>query len=152
MKFVQSREVEVPLEYLFDRASNFAAFEHRAAAHGVEVHRLTGGPVGPGCEWQIAGAFRGKPRQALIRLTDLTRPDHLALQAASGGFRLSGSIRFIALTKRRSKIEAEFEARATNLRSRIILHTLRLARGRIASRLKSALNAAAKRVEADFRA
>ncbi len=150
MKFVHSRDLNVPVEFLFGRASDFAAFESRAPAHGVEVHRLTGGPVGLGCQWQIAGILRGKPRQAEVELTRISAPDHLTIVGHSGDYWLSVSLNFIALTKRSSRLEVLIEAKGATLRSRIALQTLRLARGRIAKRLKAAITQAAKKVESEF--
>lgn len=150
MKFVHSRDLAVPVEFLFRRASDFAAFEKRASTYGVEVHRLTGGPIDRGCQWQIAGVFRGKPRQADVELTQISAPDHLSIVGRSAEYRLSVSLNFIALTKRSSRLDVQIEAKGTNLRSRIALQALRLARGRIAKRIKSAITQSAKKVESEF--
>ena len=150
MKFVHSRDLNVPVEFLFERASDFAAFESRATANGVEVHRLTGGPIDLGCQWQIAGVLRGKPRQAEVELTQISAPDHLTIVGHSAEYRLAVSLNFIALTKRTSRLEVLIEAKGTTLRSRISIQTLRLARGRIANRIKAAITQAAKKVESEF--
>ncbi len=152
MKFGHSREINVPIDYLFDRACNFAVFEKRGIQHGIEVHRQSGGPVVAGYRWQIAGILRGKPREAAIELVEFIRPDLIGVMVYSSGFQTAGTVRFIGLTKRSSRIETEIEIRATTLRARLILQALRLARGRVAKRIRAAINLSARKVEEDYRA
>lgn len=152
MKFAHSRDMEVPVDYAFGRASDFASFEQRLSRSGGEVHRLSGGPFVPGYRWQIAGLYRNKPRQAEITLKECRSPDRIAVLMQSGGFEVTVKLALIGLNQVRCKVEAELVLRAKTLRARLLLPGVRLARDRIARRLRSEMNDIAKRAEVEFRA
>ncbi len=150
MKFQHSFDCDVPVDYLFERASDFAEFEHRAKRAGATVQRLSREPFVPGFRWQIAGMLRGKPQQAEIELRGLIKPDKLRILAVSGGLNLDIDVRFIALSRRSSRVDAEFAASATTLRTRMMLHSMRLVRGRTSKRIKLAIGKALHKIEDDY--
>lgn len=150
MKFATTRDVDVPVEYLFERATDFAGFERRAVNRGVEVRHLAAGAISTGFRWQVAGFLRGRPQQAEVELIQLLPPDRLEITATSGGLKVSARCTFAAISPRNSRLEITIDAQASTLRTRLMLHSLRLARGRISKRIKTAIGLATLRVEEDF--
>ncbi len=151
MIFKYSRELEAPSEYVFAKASDFAAMEKRVRAAGTEVLRLTSGEFKRGSRWQFAGSFRGKTREGIVILEDLTPPDRVAIVTTSGGLTVYGYVNIIALNKRSCRMDVDLDVHATTLRARLILQTLWLGKNRLIKRFRRSVNLAAMQIEEEFR-
>lgn len=152
MKLTTRQDIEAPLDFVYAQMSDFAQFERMAMRRGAEVERSDKlEQDGPGMGWRVKFSFRGKTRKLALRLADAQPDSFLAYgiegQAISGDAR----VEFMALSPRRTRLTIAGEVRPKTLAARLMLQSLRLARGRVQKRIDAAAGKLATLIEDKFR-
>lgn len=132
MKLTSRQDIEAPIDFLYGQLTDFEQFERMALRRGVEVERTDRLPApGPGMTWKLRFGFRGKPRKLMVKLTGMTPTTGLDYGLDSTA--ISGTARFelLALSPKRTRMTTVVEIKPNTLTARLMLQSLRLAKGRV---------------------
>jgi hypothetical protein len=152
MKLTTRQDIEAPLDFVYGQLTDFAQFERMAMRRGAEVERTDKlGQDGPGMGWRLKFPWRGKVRKLALRLADAVAGNYLVYgvegQAISGDARVD----LMALSPRRTRMTVAGEVRPKTLAARLMLQSMRLARGRVQKRIDGAAGKLATLIEDRFR-
>ncbi|MEL6607778.1 MAG: SRPBCC family protein [Pseudomonadota bacterium] len=137
MKFSTKEDIEVPLRDAFATLSDFDDFERRAMRRGADVTRVDDkAEVGPGLKWEASFRYRGKVREAQAELTQFAEPDGYTITTNSAGLIADFTVSLVALSPARTRMGIALELTPTNLSSRLLLQSLRLAKSTLTRRFK----------------
>lgn len=140
MKLTTRQDIEAPLDFVYAQLTDFDQFERMAMRRGAEVERtdrlIT---PGPGMAWRLKFTFRGKPRKIHLRFAD-TEPGQF-LQFAVDGETFEGAGRgdLMALSARRTRLTVTAEVQPKTLAARLLIQSMRLARGRVQRRFDNSI-------------
>lgn len=151
MKLSTREDIDVPIDYAFARVSDFDALERRAMRNGVQVSRRDAGEVQIGAIWDIAFDFRGRHREVVAELTKLDPAQAIEVESNSDGLTALTQVELVALSKTRTRVMVGFELRAKTLTARLLLQSLKLAKGKMLARFKARVAELAATVEDDYR-
>ncbi len=153
MHFITKQDIEAPLDFVYRTLNEFDQFERMAARRGAEVERIDRLRVpGPGAAWRLRFAFRGKPRLLTIRVDDLQEDSLMVFGLESNTLDGSSRIDLAALAPRRTRITILTEIRPRTLGARVMLQSVRLARGRVQKKIDGASSKLAAMIEERWRA
>lgn len=143
MKFATREDIAAPIEKVFAAVSDFDGFERAALRRGAEVSRTDAmATPGAGMQWKAHFEFRNRARQADLTLRDFDPPNGIGLFALVGGIEAEMRIDLLPLSRQRTRMDLSIELKPTTIPARLMLQSVKLARGNLSKRL-------AKRV-ADF--
>jgi len=145
MKFSTKKDLESPVEAVFENLSNFAAFEREARRRGVEVT-----PSAPGAEargWQLGFPLRGKMRAVAVLLDRLDRPEAMAFTGESKSFDMRLDLTLFALSRTRTRLGVELDVRPRTLSGRLLLQSMRISKSGYARRFDHAVEGFAGKLE-----
>lgn len=140
MKLTSRQDIEAPIEVVFQHLTDFDQFERMAMRRGAEVEHLRGAQgYGVGMGWKLRFAFRGKVRRMEVRLESLTNPSPIAFSYDSPMFVGGAEFELLALAPRRTRLTMTVAAKPKTLTARLLIQSLRLAKGRTQRKLDNAL-------------
>ncbi|MDP5085093.1 MAG: SRPBCC family protein [Yoonia sp.] len=151
MKLSTREDIEAPIDYVFGRVSDFAAFERRALRQGITVSRRQEGEACVGTLWDIAFRFRDRERRVVAELTKLDRPEMIEIVSQSDGLSANTQVELVALSQSRTRVLVAFELSAKTLTARLLLQSLKLAKSKLTKRFKARVSDYAEALEDDFR-
>ena len=152
MKFATKEDVEMPLEALFQRVSDFEGYERAAMRRGAEVVRVdTLTQPGEGMRWKAAFDLRGKRRNIEVVLSEYDAPNAMVFDAESQGLDVRMVLDLMALSRARTRLSITVELSAKTLSARLLLQSLKLARTNITKRFKLRVADMAKDMEDRYR-
>lgn len=152
MKFTVTEEVEAAAERVFAEIGDPEVLARAAARRGVEVAREDGMETpGPGMTWRVRFDYRGRPREARIVLTGHEPPERLAAHSVSGGLEVDTVLDVEALSAGRSRIALEMVLAPKTLSARLLVQSLKLARGTLEKRLQARAAEVRREIEARLR-
>ena len=151
MKLSNRVDIEAPIEYVFERVSDFEQVERRARREGLSVRRSHDGPVTKGTQWHIEAEIRGRPREFTSTLVALAAPEGMRFDTVSDGLSVETTLELIPLSPYRTRAVVGFDMRARTLTVRLLLQSMKLAKSRLDERLKKRLTRYAHQIEDEFR-
>lgn len=153
MKLTTKQDIEAPIDFVFARLTDFDHFERMAMRRGAEVERTDRLKTpGVGMAWRLRFVFRGKQRTILVRYADAEPGSHLAWAFDSPPAEGTAKVDLLSLSPRRTRLVLAIEARPKTLAARLVLQSLRLAKGRLQRRLDVASGQLANMIEEQYRA
>lgn len=153
MQFSSRTDIEAPLAFVYATLSDFEGWERAALRRGADVSRSDNLRVpGPGMAWNVAFRFRGKDRKLSIKLTELEPNARMACSGKGKMFEGNGSLDMVSLSPNRTRLVMHFDARPLSLGARLVLQSVKLAKGKVQSRLNKRLAALAADVEQRYAA
>lgn len=152
MKLSTREDLEAPIDFVFARLSDFAAFERRALRSGAQVLRQGTGDVQVGTIWDVDFTFRGRERSVKATLAQLDPPNALKVDSISDGIIAVTDVELVALSPARTRVIVGFEMRARTLTARLLLQSLKLAKTKLSKRFKARVLDYAEDVEDQYRA
>jgi len=153
MNFTASEDVEVPIDVLFARVTDFPAFERSALRRGAEISRTDSrAELGVGMAWDIKFMLRGKRRQVQSQLVRCDPPNTLHFRSKSDGMTSLFKVELVALSRTRTRLNLDLELTPQSLSARLLVQSLKLARGNLRRRLAKRLAAFARETEEAHRA
>ncbi len=135
MKFTSREDIEAPIEAVYARLTDFDQFERLALRRGASVRRIGQGVVGEGTAWDVAFTFRGKERRMKAELQEMEEPNFLRFHSVSSGISGDTFIELVPLSPKRTRLSVAIELAAKSLTSRLLLQSMKLARGSLEQRL-----------------
>ncbi|MGB0901554.1 SRPBCC family protein [Halocynthiibacter sp.] len=148
MKFTAKHDIEAPIEEVFAYCSDFPAFEQKAFERGINVaRRMT--LVQPGAQigWDIRVKMRGRPRDLQVELTGFEAPNSMTLNAIGGGVTTDLVIDFVSLARNRTRLNVSFDTRPKTMGGRLLVQSLKLAKGTLNRKLQKRLSDFGTRIE-----
>lgn len=134
MKFTTTKDIDVPVDYAFQRVSNFDAYERQALRRGAQVTRVDGGVVRVGSAWDVAFTFRSKDRELRATVSDISGPERLAVDTAANGLNSVTVVDLVALTPKVTRLNVTVELFPKSLSARLLLQSLKLAKSNLNKR------------------
>lgn len=152
MKFKVSEDIDAPRSLVFDRMTEFSGMEADARGRGATVIRV-GNWTAPveGAEWRGEVKVRGKVRPVSARITRFVPEEICLIESRIGGMACMHEMSFVALTPERTRVAMVLDLSAQTLTARLILQTMKLARGRVMQRLQGIIARQGNAVEAEYR-
>ncbi len=152
MKFSAREDIEVPVEAVFRAVTDFESFERSALRRGIQVQRVNRRAY-PGTliAWDAEFHYRGKKRLLQAELTDMDHPHRIMLQSVSGGIEGYFLVDLLELSRTRTRINVEMEMKPKTISSRLMIHSLRLAKNRLTKRFKERTGQFADEIEEQYK-
>lgn len=148
MKFSTKEDIAAPIDFVFDQISDFEAFERSALRRGAEVARLDDlSAPGPGMAWETKFRWRGRVRELQFELTTFEKPDEMVISSLSKSMGGHLKIDLVALSRGRTRMHFVAEMKPKNLTARLLIQSLKLARGKLNKRFEQGAQAYAKELE-----
>ena len=148
MELTTNEDIEAPLDAVFAMVADFDVLERSALRRGIEVRRTDRmHEPGPGMAWATTFAFRGKTRTARIELTRYEAPELLTFAATSGGLDIGVRIDLVALSRSRTRLTMKVSSRPRTLSARLLMQSVKLAKGNLAKRFRVRIADYAKDIE-----
>lgn len=151
MQFKTHQDLQVPVAYVYQRVTNFEAYERQALRQGAHVARVDGnGPVGVGSSWDVAFTFRGKDRQLRAKIVEMVEPTDLAIDTDAKGLASDLRVSLLALSQQTTRVTVSVEMSAKSLSARLLLQSLKLARGTLQGRFEKRIKQQLKAIQEDY--
>ena len=140
MKFSNHEDMEAPAQAVFDALCDHEQFQRAMQQRGIAMRRIDDRPeVGPGMAWEIDFKFRGRARKLNCLVTEVQAPERLCLSNESDELRGDVAISVVALAPKRSRVLVSVEMKPKNLSARLLLQSMRFAKGSLDRKFKSRL-------------
>lgn len=136
MKFKVAEDVDAPIGFVFERMTDFSQFEADVKRRGADLRRVGNWTqIAEGVQWRGAVQVRGKKRKIEAELTDLVPNESAKVDITVGGMEAVYQMAFIALSPEVTRVATELDLKPRTLTARLIIQTLKLARGRVVRRM-----------------
>lgn len=152
MKFKVSEDVDAPRAMVWARLTDFTAMEQDARGRGAKVTRVGNWhQTAEGVEWRGEVIVRGKIRPLAAQVTRYMPEDLCLIESRIGGMACVYEMSFVALTPEVTRVAVVLDLSAQTLTARLVLQTMKLARGRVIQKIEGALARQGNAVEAEYR-
>ena len=154
MQLTAREDIEAPLDRVFAALSDFDSVERQALRRGLDVQRTSGPATGPaeGMTWHAVFGFRGKQRAADIQLVEFQPPERMVFDSVSGGLKVQMVLDVVALSRTRTRIGVSVEMMPTTLSARLLVQSLKLAKGGMDRRFRDRMKGLARDLERKLQA
>ena len=138
MKFSAREDIEAPIDFVFEKVTDFQSFERSALRRGAEVQRVDALPApGVGMAWDVMFKLRGKMREIKMEVTSLDPPNGVVLSSRSPSMGGDLVVDLVALSRARTRLSVNLTLKPINLSSRLLVQSLKLARNNLTTRYKT---------------
>jgi hypothetical protein len=152
MKFLVSQDVEAPLSIVWARFTDFGSLEADLRARGATLSRIGDWTAtAEGVEWRGEAMVNGKTRALTARVTRLTPEALCLIDSRIGGVACRYEMRFTPRATEATSVDLALELSADTLSARLVVQSLKLARGQVVQRLQAILARQGKAAEAAHR-
>jgi hypothetical protein len=135
MNFTTHKDIDAPIDYVFQKVANFDGYERQALRRGAQVARVDGaGPARVGSAWDVAFTFRGKDRKLRATITTISAPDRLEVDTVATGLNGATRVDLVALSPKTTRVSVTVDLTAKSLSARLLLQSLKLAKGNLNKR------------------
>ncbi|MGD1881305.1 MAG: SRPBCC family protein [Paracoccaceae bacterium] len=152
MKFSSREDIEAPADFVFEQLCRFERFERSAMRRGAEVQRLDDIPAaGIGMRWAVSFEMRGRMRHLTLEMTEFDRPRAIKVISVSNGIYGEFLINLMALSPRMTRLSVSLDVSPKTLAARLMIQSIRLAKGSVSRRFKQRVADFGARVEESYR-
>lgn len=137
MKFSTKEDIDAPIDRVFAELCDFEVFERQAMRRGADVKRidaLTEARVG--MRWKVAFPLRGRRRDLDLSLVHFDVPNEMTFHATSPSIDATFTVELMALSRNRTRVTTGLELKPLNLSARLLVQSLKLAKGSLTKRFK----------------
>ena len=132
MKFSTRQDTDLPADVLFDAVSDFQRIERILVRRGAQVRRVDPAQEpAAGMAWDIGFDLRGKRRDLRLEVVQFDRPEKILIHGMSEPLELTIDMTVIALTRTKSRLIFELDAKPRNMRARLMLQTAKLGKAQL---------------------
>lgn len=150
MQFRHEQIIETPVNFAFDRITDFERFEALSTKKGFSFKRHGRGAIRIGTKWNVAIPYKGRMRRTSIELSELDRANTVSMRSNSMKYQGALSLSFTPVNARQCQVEMLFVAQARSLGAKLAFNGIRLARRRINKRIRTQMQEMADRLEYDY--
>lgn len=148
MKLKVSEDADCPVDQGFAVLTDYASIEEELRSHGMQITRVQGWQeLALGVAWLGRGEIRGKMRQVEAKVTALEPGRMVEVEARIGGMRAIYETRLVPLGDRITRVNVTLDMRPETLSARLLVQSLKLARGRVLDRMQVRLGRDVARME-----
>lgn len=148
MKLKISGDAERPVDQVFAVLLDYQSVEDELRSRGFEIRRVgKWSELAQGVAWTGRGKVRGKVRPVAANVAVLEPGRMIQIDAQVGGMQISHETRLVPLGERVTRINVTADLRPSTLSARLIIQSLKLARGRVLERMERRLASDIRRVE-----
>ncbi len=148
MKFSTRKDIEAPLDFVFARAANFEAIERQVLRRGVELQRTkSADATGVGLAWSARAKVRGKMRDFDATVTAFDPPNGYTVEGRVDGLSYLATVETIELSRTRTRLLAALDLRPTTLTARLLVQSLKLAKGTLSAKFDTRISSFAQDIE-----
>ena len=153
MKLTTRQDIEAPLAFVHETLTDFDGWERAAMRRGADVSRTdTLSRPGVGMAWQSRFKLRGKERDIQLMLSDWEAPLRLGFSGGSATIGSDAVLELIEMSTNRTRLQVNLEVMAKSMGARLLLQSMRLARGRIDRSFDQRMAQMAAEIENRYRA
>lgn len=148
MEFQAKEDIEAPIADVFAVLSDVNAMERQALRRGIKVRRITPHDTAEaGLRWNAGFKYRGRDMTADVLLAEYATPDTMVFEGAAGGLETRLDIDLTALSPGRTRLAVTAILLPKTLSSRLLVQSLKLAKGRVTRKFSVRIAQFAKTVE-----
>jgi len=130
-------DIEAPIARVFEEITDFKRFERNAMRRGAEVARTdTLSAPGVGMGWQARFRLRGRMRDLSLRLSAYDPPNGIAVTAEAATIEAVMRIDLVSLSRARTRLSVDLSVTPRNLAGRLLLQSMKLAKGNLGKRFR----------------
>lgn len=145
MKFSAREDIDAPIDEVFRAVSDFDAFERRMLRRGIDIRRDETVPLDQiGASWKAEFSWRGRVYDVDAMLAELTPGEGYVIESRSNGVECEGGVELVALSKTRTRLFVSLDLRPKTLSARLLVQSLKLAKGNLNRRFKARVHEFAK--------
>lgn len=150
MKITSKCDVGASPDFVFARMSDYEAWERAIAKRNTTLARSPG-PIRPGTTWNTRFRLKGRDRDMLLTLLSEVpgRQVHVTLADTSLDVDIIADL--IEVAPERSRVAVSLELRPRNLTARLLIQSLRLAKGKVQGQLDQRVEQWARNVTQQYR-
>lgn len=148
MQLSSRTDIDAPIDFVFASLSDFDGWERAAMRRGADVSRtdkLRAPGIGMG--WHVVFRFRGKERIIDLRLTEMAREGKLAFSGKGSMVEGDMSLDLLALSPKRTRLVLHSKVRPLTIAARLFLQSMKLAKGRVQTKLDARMEQLATDLE-----
>lgn len=135
MKLTAKEDIEAPIAFVYSVLTDFEMWERAAMRRGAELERLDRlSKPGPGMEWHVGFAYRGKKREVDIKLLTMLAEQSLVFDCMASPAEAILGIELAEMGQRRTRVVVNLEVKPRTLAARLFLQSLRLAKAKVTRR------------------
>ncbi len=148
MQFEAKEDIEAPIEQVYAVLSDVNAMERQALRRNIKVRRITPeNEARQGMRWNAGFAFRGRAMTADVLLAKYQPPETLGFEGQAGGLETRLDVDLTALSPGRTRMSVTAELLPKTLSARLLVQSLKLARGRMTRKFSVRVAQFAKTLE-----
>lgn len=152
MKLNATEDVDAPMGVVWERFTDFLAFENEAQGRGADLTCVGDwSSAAPGAKWRGEIPVRGKKRLIEGEITQYAEGEICGVESHIGGMDYLYELSFVQLSPEATRVTVTLDLAAKTLSARLLLQTMKLARGRIQQKLQALLARQANAAEANWR-
>lgn len=137
MQFAAREDIEAPIDAVWAMLSEFESFERSAIRRGIEVMRIGDHEeIEVGMGWSTRFVMRGKQRNLRLELCQYDPPSTMRFDATSASINATMLIDLLSLSQRRTRLGLVLELKPQTLAARLVVQSLKLARGNLTRRYR----------------
>ncbi len=152
MQFKHSQLINAPAEYVFQRITNFEAFESYSGTKGFSFQRRDNKSVRIGTQWNISFVLRGRTRRFRAALSELIPPRTVSYSSTSPKYSAAMSLTVTPVSPRSSTLDMLLVAQPRSFSATLVFNSFRLGRRRVNKRISKYMQDVADRLAADYAA
>ncbi|MBM2577366.1 SRPBCC family protein [Jannaschia sp. Os4] len=152
MKFVASEDIAAPAEAVLAAVTDFDRWEGMIGRRAKDLTRRPPGPVSQGTRWEGRAKLRGKMRDVGMEMARLDvasggGPSVVCVDGGTDGMQVVVEAAVESLGPDLTRLTVTSELKAKSLGTRILMQSLKLARGQMAKRYRQGVATFAAHVE-----
>lgn len=147
MKISTRKDIAAQPADVFAKLTDFPAHEAQARGADVDVSRLDDGSAPARAAWRVAFDYRGRRRRADMAVVTYDPDQQLAIRGAMDGLMALGNVELMDLGDKGTRVFASVDLKPSTMTARILIQSLKLARGALERRLSRRLDRLAVKVE-----
>ena len=151
MQFEFSEEIYAPIEHVFATLSRFSEFESQARQRGVKIQRTDDAATyGVGSTWDITAKYHGRKRDFTLTLKEFATPQKMRFLTHSPAVESDLTIHLTALAEDETQVDVDATLKPKTLAARLMLQSLKLAKGRIRRNLTKRVATFVREIEGSY--
>lgn len=138
MKFSTREDIDAPIDEVYRAVADFDSIERQILRRGIDLTRDENCPPDQvGARWNANFKWRGRAYQLEADLVEMTDGHCYAIESRVGGLVSLGVVDLVPLSKARTRMFVSLDLKPTTLSSRLMVQSLRLAKGSLSRRFKA---------------
>ncbi len=138
MKLSTREDIEAPIDTVYAAVTDFDGFERQMLRRGIDITRdesLAAGEAG--ARWKARFDWRDRPHDVDVELVAIEPGQGYAIESRSGGVICLAVVDLVALSKARTRLFVSLDLQPTTLSSRLLIQSLKFAKGNLTKRFKT---------------